>query len=303
VLATSSQIGTAKVWEARTSQELLTLKGHTKPVTCVSFSPGGQRLATGNEGETVMVWDARVMRPPDAEELLIRRARTGLDVAWHHDQANQWQKDQNWPAAAFHLEQTVIAQPSDKALIARLQQILSRAVKQQPEQGATWRLALVQLHAGEANGFHACCQRMQQRFRAPDASLHALLLTVRTAVLCPDGLTEPEARLPLLPPGEKLLRGAALCRAGKHVEAVKELADEKTPVACHPPAPITAPCRPICRPLFSLPVNSARSFSRSERLTGFTKWPVLAIPGQADSISRPRHGGLGPKVPASGTTG
>ena len=59
-----------------------------------------------------------------------------------------------------------------------------------------------------------------------------MLLTVRTAVLLPDALPRPESWLPLLPPGEKLLRGAVLCRAGKHAEAVKELAEEKTPLAC-----------------------------------------------------------------------
>src|SRR5262249_42098370 len=45
-LATASYDRTARLWDARTGQELLALKGHTGPVKAVSFSPGGRRLAT-----------------------------------------------------------------------------------------------------------------------------------------------------------------------------------------------------------------------------------------------------------------
>jgi WD40 repeat protein len=55
--------GEAKVWDARTGQELLSLK-HTKwsvaGVWSVAFSPDGQRIATGIAGAnaTVKVWSA-----------------------------------------------------------------------------------------------------------------------------------------------------------------------------------------------------------------------------------------------------
>ena len=57
-LATGSEDGTAKVWDAAGGRELLTLKGHTGWVRSVSWSPDGTRLATGSEDGTAKVWDA-----------------------------------------------------------------------------------------------------------------------------------------------------------------------------------------------------------------------------------------------------
>jgi WD40 repeat protein/serine/threonine protein kinase len=61
--------GEVKVWDARSGQEVLSLKGHLLPVTSVAFSPDGTRLASGagnlfdpdKRGE-VKVWDARTGR-------------------------------------------------------------------------------------------------------------------------------------------------------------------------------------------------------------------------------------------------
>ncbi|MCI0458824.1 MAG: hypothetical protein L0Z62_17845, partial [Gemmataceae bacterium] len=76
--ASGSWDQTVKVWDARSGQELLTLKGHTDGVWCVAFSPDGQRLASGSwdstissTGGAVKIWDAR-----SGQELLTLKAHT-----------------------------------------------------------------------------------------------------------------------------------------------------------------------------------------------------------------------------------
>ena len=57
-LASGSWDHTAKVWDAGSGQETLTLKGHTGPVRSVVFSPDGTRLATSSSDQTIKIWDA-----------------------------------------------------------------------------------------------------------------------------------------------------------------------------------------------------------------------------------------------------
>jgi WD40 repeat protein len=47
---------TAKVWDAASGEELLTLRGHSGPVYGVAFSPDGKRLATASWDRTVQVY-------------------------------------------------------------------------------------------------------------------------------------------------------------------------------------------------------------------------------------------------------
>jgi WD40 repeat protein/serine/threonine protein kinase len=55
--------GEASVWDARTGQELLELKGHRDLVMSVAFSPDGMQIVTGSRDKTAKVWDARTGTP------------------------------------------------------------------------------------------------------------------------------------------------------------------------------------------------------------------------------------------------
>jgi WD40 repeat protein len=48
----------AKVWDAPSGRELLTLPGHTRDIRSVAYSPDGQRIVTASLDETAKVWDA-----------------------------------------------------------------------------------------------------------------------------------------------------------------------------------------------------------------------------------------------------
>jgi hypothetical protein len=69
-------------WDAAGGRELLTLKGHTGPLSSVSWSPDGTRLATGSGDGTAKVWDAAGGR----EKLILRGYTGGVrSVSWSQD--------------------------------------------------------------------------------------------------------------------------------------------------------------------------------------------------------------------------
>jgi WD40 repeat protein/DNA-binding SARP family transcriptional activator len=70
-LATTDLDGTAKIRDAATGQELLTLAGHTDDVMNLVFSPDGTRLATTSLDGTARIWDATT-----GKQLLTLRGHT-----------------------------------------------------------------------------------------------------------------------------------------------------------------------------------------------------------------------------------
>ena len=51
-------VGAIRVWDARGSLRLLTLRGHRGDVNSVAFSPDGNRIVSGSSDSTLKVWDA-----------------------------------------------------------------------------------------------------------------------------------------------------------------------------------------------------------------------------------------------------
>jgi WD40 repeat protein/serine/threonine protein kinase len=61
-VASSSQDGIIKIWDAKTAQELRSIPAHKDHVRSIAFSPDGQWLASGSWDKTVKVWDAQTGR-------------------------------------------------------------------------------------------------------------------------------------------------------------------------------------------------------------------------------------------------
>jgi WD40 repeat protein/tRNA A-37 threonylcarbamoyl transferase component Bud32 len=57
-LATALGEDTARIWSARSGQQLLTLKGHEDRVVAIAYSPDGTLIATASLDGTVRTWDA-----------------------------------------------------------------------------------------------------------------------------------------------------------------------------------------------------------------------------------------------------
>jgi tetratricopeptide (TPR) repeat protein len=145
-LASGSVDNTVKLWDARTGQELLTLRGHTGSVTSVAFSPDGQRLFSRDSSGKMLAWDASTgaprpaseqpefaaaraaarhpsqpivavaqgnqielvdVSPPDPVELGYREGMARFDSYWQKEQAQKHQQAKNWFAAVFHWGQLV----------------------------------------------------------------------------------------------------------------------------------------------------------------------------------------------------
>jgi WD40 repeat protein/tRNA A-37 threonylcarbamoyl transferase component Bud32 len=116
-LASAGQDGTVKVWDAATGQELLTLREHTGPVFGVAYSPDGHHIASASFDQTVKVWDGTPMTPAWHAERLPLADRRWL--VWQRQEAEECERQKQWFAAVWHLNQLLARNPDDDALRAR----------------------------------------------------------------------------------------------------------------------------------------------------------------------------------------
>ncbi|MFL6260862.1 MAG: pentapeptide repeat-containing protein [Thermoanaerobaculia bacterium] len=82
VLATASDDGTIKLWDAASGRLLNTLAGHESWVRSVAWAPDGQRLASAGDDKTVRLWEASSGR---ALNTLAGHESSVLTVAWAPD--------------------------------------------------------------------------------------------------------------------------------------------------------------------------------------------------------------------------
>jgi WD40 repeat protein/basic membrane lipoprotein Med (substrate-binding protein (PBP1-ABC) superfamily)/DNA-binding SARP family transcriptional activator len=60
LVASASQDGTARLWDANTGEQIREFSGHGAPVKDVSFDPTGKYLATGGNDGLVTIWDLSI---------------------------------------------------------------------------------------------------------------------------------------------------------------------------------------------------------------------------------------------------
>ena len=72
-IVTASADQTARVWDARSGQELLSLRGHTDSVLSAAYSPDGARIVTASADQTARVWPGTVEALLALVESLIQR--------------------------------------------------------------------------------------------------------------------------------------------------------------------------------------------------------------------------------------
>jgi tetratricopeptide (TPR) repeat protein len=96
------------MFDARTGQEVLTLKGSEK---WLFFSPEGTQIAALGFGGRVVIWPAP--KDPVAWQAERRQALADSVLTWHRQQADERARDRRWFAAAFSCTCLIQSEPDN----------------------------------------------------------------------------------------------------------------------------------------------------------------------------------------------
>jgi WD40 repeat protein len=247
-IASGSEDGTIKVWDAHSGVEVLSLHGRRGSVTSVAYSPDGCSIASGSEDGTIKVWDARSSKllqgkesDPWADDW---QRRIALVPRWHAEELEAARNRGDTFAANFHRHRLAtgdnlrllawgrLAAGEEKRAQETLQQMHSQqralAALATPAEGAV--VAAVGLTAQPAFASGIGMVATAALLRQEDLRQSALL--VRTAALIPQPPIDSDQLVARAQQGVAVeahswqaheLLGAALHRAGKYDEAVREL--------------------------------------------------------------------------------
>jgi serine/threonine protein kinase len=212
-------------WDRLSHRELLTLTGHTGPVTAVCFSPDGRRLASASGDKTVRVWDAAtgqealtlkghagpvcgVAFSPDGQRLA-SASDDGTVKVWEASPvpAAVWRQREvvNHVHALF--EELALRVGSRDEVVARL--------RTDPALSASDRDFALQVAQAHSDDPRQLNEAAWKAVVAPSLAREAYAL----------GLRQAEAAVRLAPGNGKMLNtlGVAQYRAGRYAEALATL--------------------------------------------------------------------------------
>jgi WD40 repeat protein len=132
-IASASNDHTVKVWDAATGQEVLTLRGHTGIVYDVAYSPDGRRIASASEDQTVKIWDGTPVSTAWQEERVALADRVW--PVWQRQEAEVCERQKQWFAALWHLNQLLARNPDDADLRTRRDAAQARVEEERQTQG------------------------------------------------------------------------------------------------------------------------------------------------------------------------
>jgi WD40 repeat protein len=77
--------GVVTLWDVDTQEPRHVLRGHTRVVTSIAFTPDGKRLASASEDKTVMIWDVSDKAAPPKVLNVLKHASEVKSVSFGPD--------------------------------------------------------------------------------------------------------------------------------------------------------------------------------------------------------------------------